>query len=76
MAGAAIFRPGAAGRSVDPALYRKRNLIERFFNKLRHFRKVATRYEKTTRNYMAAILNASSRLWMRYYKSAAWTVIR
>jgi transposase len=41
-------------RSVDPAIYRQRNLIERFFNKLKHFRKIATRYEKTARNYLAA----------------------
>ena len=58
-------------RSVDPALYRKRNLIERFFNKLKHFRKVATRYEKSAQNYMAVVLIASSRLWMRHYESAS-----
>lgn len=58
-------------RSVDPALYRQRNLIERFFNKLKNFRKVATRYEKSARNYLAAVLMASSRLWMRHYESAS-----
>lgn len=58
-------------RSVDPALYRQRNLIERFFNKLKHFRKVATRYEKSARNYMAAVLIAASRLWMRHYESVS-----
>jgi transposase len=58
-------------RSVDPDLYRQRNLIERFFNKLKHFRKVATRYEKSARNYLAVVLIASSRLWMRHYESAA-----
>lgn len=58
-------------RSVDPALYRQRNLVERFFNKLKHFRKVATRYEKSTRNYLAAVLIASTRLWMRHYESAS-----
>ncbi len=58
-------------RSVDPVLYRQRNLVERFFNKLKHFRKVATRYEKTARNYLAAILIASTRLWMRHYESAS-----
>jgi transposase len=57
-------------RSVDPAIYRQRNLIERFFNKLKHFRKVATRYEKTAQNYLAAVLIAASRLWMRHYESA------
>ena len=34
-------------RRVDPALYRQRNLLERFFSKLKQFRRVATRYEKT-----------------------------
>jgi transposase len=33
-------------RSVDHALYRQRNLIERFFNKLKHFRRIATRYDR------------------------------
>jgi transposase len=58
-------------RSVDPEIYRKRNLVERFFNKLKHFRKIATRYEKSARNYLAAVLMACSRLWMRHYESAS-----
>ena len=53
-------------RSVDPTLYRQRNLIERFFNKLKHFRRVATRYDKTARNFLAAVLLAATRLWMRF----------
>jgi transposase len=32
-------------RSADPAIYRQRNLVERFFNTLKHFRKIATRFE-------------------------------
>ena len=52
-------------RSVDHALYRQRNLIERFFNKLKHFRRVATRFDKSARNFLAAIMLASCRLWMR-----------
>jgi transposase len=32
-------------RSVDPVLYRRRNLVKRFFPKIKHFRKIATRYE-------------------------------
>ena len=58
-------------RSVDPTLYRQRNLVERFFNKIKHFRKIATRYEKTARNYLAAILMVCSKLWLRFYESAA-----
>ena len=53
-------------RSVDPELYRHRNLVERFFNKLKHFRRIATRYEKTARNFLAAVLIASTRLWTRF----------
>jgi transposase len=56
-------------RSVDPALYRERNLIERFFNKLKHFRRIATRFDKLARNFLAAVLLASARLWTRAYES-------
>jgi len=56
-------------RSVDPALYRQRNLVERFFNKLRHFRRIATRFDKLARNFLAAVLLASTRLWLRTYES-------
>ncbi len=58
-------------RSVDPAFYRQRNLVERFFNKLKHFRKIATRYEKSARNFLAAVLIACTRLWARHYESAS-----
>jgi transposase len=47
-------------------LYRFRNLIERFFNKLKHFRAVATRYEKHDANYLALIKLAATRIWLRF----------
>ena len=50
-------------RTVDPAIYRQRNLIERFFCKLKQFRRVATRFDKLARNFLAAVLIASTRLW-------------
>jgi transposase len=53
-------------RSVDHALYRQRNLIERFFNKLKHFRRIATRYDKIARNFLAAVMLAATRLWARF----------
>jgi transposase len=53
-------------RSVDRDLYRQRNLVERFFNKLKHFRRIATRYDKTARNFLAAVLLAATRLWARF----------
>ena len=42
-------------RPCDFALYKERNLIERFFNKLKQFRAIATRYDKTARNFLSAI---------------------
>jgi len=47
-------------------LYRYRNLVERFFNKLKHFRAVATRFEKHDANYLALIKLAATRIWMRF----------
>jgi transposase len=50
-------------------LYRRRNLVERFFNKLKHFRAVATRYDKRDDNYMASVKLASIRIWIRFNES-------
>jgi transposase len=52
-------------------LYRYRNLVERFFNKLKHFRGVATRYDKRADNYLAGVKLASVRIWMRANESMA-----
>jgi transposase len=52
-------------------LYRYRNLVERFFNKLKHFRGVATRYDKRADNYLAGVKLASARIWMRFNESTA-----
>lgn len=52
-------------------LYRYRNFVERFFNKLKHFRAVATRYDKRADNYLAGVKLASARIWMRFNESAA-----
>ena len=61
------------GRVRIPAfsafLYRYRNLVERFFGKLKHFRAIATRFEKHDANYLALIKLASVRIWMRSYES-------
>jgi transposase len=58
------------GRLIKPAfskfLYRLRNLVERFFNKLKHFRAIATRYEKHDANYLALVKLAAARIWMRF----------
>ena len=52
-------------------LYRQRNAVERFFNKLKHFRAVATRYDKRDDNYLASVKLASLRIWLRFNESMA-----
>jgi transposase len=55
----------------SPYLYRARNLVERFFNKIKQCRRVATRYDKLAANYLAFIQLASIRLWLRVNESTA-----
>jgi transposase len=52
--------------AFSPFLYRYRNLVERFFNTLKHFRAVATRFEKHDANYLALVKLAAARIWMRF----------
>ena len=49
---------------LDRALYRKRYLVEVFFHNLKRFRAIATRYEKTARNYLALVQLACARIWL------------
>ena len=48
-----------------------RNLIERFFNKIKQCRRVATRYDKLAANYLAFVKLASIRIWLRANESTA-----
>ena len=50
---------------LDKHLYAQRHLIECCFSKLKQFRRIATRYEKTARNYAAMIALAAAVLWIR-----------
>ena len=52
-------------RDCDFALYRERNLVERFFNTIKHFRGIATRYEKTARNFLAALHLVCALTWLK-----------
>jgi len=52
-------------RCFSPHLYRARNLVERFFNKIKHCRRVATRYDKLVATYLAFVQLACIRLWLR-----------
>lgn len=51
-------------RSHDKDLYKARSLIENFFCKLKQFRAIATRYDKTARNFLAAIQLAATVVWL------------
>lgn len=55
--------------AFNPATYKLRNQVERFFNKLKHFRAVATRYDKRDDNFLASVQLASLRIWLRTYES-------
>src|SRR5437899_7002810 len=52
-----------------PVLYRARNRIERFFNRIKHFRRLATRYEKHAANFLAMLKLAATHLWLRHNES-------
>ena len=54
----------------SPWVYRQRNAVERFFNKLKHFRAVATRYDKRDDNDLASVQLASMRIGLSSYESA------
>lgn len=52
-------------------LYRQRNAVERFFNKIKHFRAIATRYDKHADNFLALVKLAAAQIWMRTYESVS-----
>lgn len=49
--------------SFSSFVYRQRNLVERFFNRIKHFRGIATRYDKRPDNYLAAVKLVATRMW-------------
>jgi transposase len=60
------------GITYSKTKYKKRNLIERCFNKLKQFRHIATRYDdRSALNYLAMVKIACLHLWLRFYESAA-----
>ncbi len=52
-------------RDCDFALYCERNLVERFFCTIKHFRAIATRYEKTARNFLAGLHLVCALAWLK-----------
>lgn len=68
-AGAQAVIPSNRSRKTliphDPAIYRHRNRIERCFNKLKHFRRFATRYDRRALHFLSFIQLAATMIWMR-----------
>jgi transposase len=58
--------------SKIPYLYRARNRVERFFNRIKQRRRISTRYDRLAANYLAFVQLASIRLWLRLNESASW----
>ena len=67
--GALAVIPNNPSRAIkhplDLDLYAQHHLVECCFSRLKHFRRVATRYEKTARNYAAVVAIAATILWLR-----------
>lgn len=51
-------------REYDKSLYKDRNLVERFFSRMKHFRRIATRYEKLDRNFLSLINLVCTYIWL------------
>lgn len=51
-------------RKIDLHLYKERHLVENFFCRLKHFRRAATRFDKTAQNFLGFVLLAAIRIWM------------
>jgi transposase len=60
-----IRRGSSGGRpyAFDPMIYRRRNVVERSFNRFKHWRGLACRYDKTALNYLGGLTLASLLLW-------------
>jgi len=54
-------------RSHDTVMYKLRNIIERFFNRLKHFRRVAIRFDKLASSFSATLLIAAIRIFLRLF---------
>jgi transposase len=51
-------------REYDHHWYKDRNLVERFFNRIKQFRRIATRYEKLDRNFSGMIILSCIMIWL------------
>lgn len=51
-------------REYDRHVYKDRNLVERFFNRIKQFRRIATRYDKLARNFFAMLNLVCAYIWL------------
>ena len=67
--GAEAVIPSSRSRSQaiphDKDLYKERNLVERFINKIKHYRRIATRYEKTALSYLSMLTLVGVMIWLK-----------
>ena len=67
--GAVVVIPPRSNRMIlrdyDTGLHKERNLVERMFGHLKHFRRVATRYDKTALSFLSFVQLAASYLWLK-----------
>lgn len=67
--GATAIIPPRSNRKVqrdyDQHVYRERHLVECYINKLKHFRRIFSRFDKLARNYLSFVYLASSLIWLR-----------
>ena len=61
----------AQARGEDVVVIRDRNRVERFFNRIKHCRRIATRYDKLGANFLAFLTLAAIRLWLRANESTS-----
>jgi len=59
------LRRAANRLPYDKHIYKERNLIERFFSKIKHFRRIATRYEKTALSFASMLFLVGAVIWLR-----------
>ena len=73
--GIAAVIPAKRNRKVQPVIdghiYSLRNLVERCCSKLKHSRRLATRYDKTADSFLGFVLVSSIRLWIRHFVHTA-----
>jgi len=62
--GSSRQRDRSRRRKIDLHVYKERHLVENFFCRLKHYRRAATRFDKTAANFLGFVLLAAIRIWL------------